>query len=298
MVLAGLLLLVNLFQFILLPVLLLPLSPWWLLALIPCAALTNTMWFTAHESFHFNLHPDKKWNERLGRLLCVGLLVPFSVVRFGHLQHHRFNGALVDRPDLYDPAATSTIRAWVGYYAQLVGGFYLMEVASFLVFLLPPERIRRFVSKAMGGGDEGSREIAKLAAKTFSKPDTVRSTRREGAVVFALLVVSLPLYGGYWWALALALAARAFLISFANNLPHYAAPTGDTGQAYNVALPRPVNACLLNFYCHHVHHAEPRLPWTSLPVEMRRRGEDWTMPYLKAGLAQFKGPRPVSAASA
>ncbi len=292
---AAVLLGLNALLFLVAPALLLPLSQWWLLLLLPCVLATNSMWFLAHESFHANLHPDQAVNERLGRLLAVCLGVPFHVVRFGHLQHHRFNGALVDRPDLYDPEKTWPPFAWIGYYLQLVGGFYLQEAASFLVFLLPTRHIPKAVDLGLSAHDEASARIKELARTTFAKPEMARAVRRDALAAVLLHGLAFWLYGPWWPAFAAALAGRAFLVSFANNLPHYGTPNTDVGYALNVRLPRWVNGLFLNFYCHRVHHANPRIPWVGLPEGMRRMGFAFEADYLRQGLAQFRGPFPVAA---
>lgn len=293
---ATVLLGLNALLFLVIPGQLLPRSAWWLLLLAPCVLATNSMWFLAHESFHANLHPNGKINEHLGRLLAICLGVPFHVVRFGHLQHHRFNGALVDRPDLYDPKKTWPPFAWLGYYLQLLGGFYLQEAASFLIFLLPSRYIPRAVELGLAAHDEPSARIKELALTTFAKPQIVRAVRRDALAAALLHGLALWLYGPWWPAFVAALAGRALLVSFANNLPHYATPNTDKAYALNVRLPRFINALLLNFYCHRVHHADPRIPWTGLPEGMRRMDMDFETGYLRQGLAQFRGPIAVSPA--
>ncbi|EPR43588.1 fatty acid desaturase [Desulfovibrio sp. X2] len=295
---AGLLLGLSALFFLVLPGLLLPRSAWWLLLLVPVVLASNTFWFAAHESFHFNLHPNRTANELLGRALAVCLGVPFHVVRFGHLQHHRFNGALVDRPDIYDPADTWPPLAWIGYYAQLVGGFYLLEAASFLVFLLPARHIPKVVDMGLSERDEGSAQIKKLARQTFAKPEVVRAVRIDGALALALHGSALWLYGPWWPAFVAALAGRAFLVSLANNLPHYGTGNTDVKSALNVRLPRLCDAALLHFYCHRVHHADPRIPWTGLPAGMAERGLTFQTGWWRAALVQFRGPITLAAAQA
>lgn len=292
---ATILLGLNALMFVIVPLVLVPSSAWWLLVLLPCALATNSMWFLAHEAFHANLMPGKRLNEILGRALCVCLFVPFVVVRFGHLQHHRFNGALVDRPDLYDANRTWPPLAWIGYYFQLMGGFYLQEALSFLVFLLPARLIPKAVRAGLSAHDEGSARIRDLAATTFAKPEIMRAARVDFVLALALHGLALWLYGPWWWAFALAVALRAFLVSFANNLPHYGTGTADVKYALNLRLPRVVNFLLLNFYCHRVHHHDPRIPWTRLPRVMREQGMEFDVGYMQAARAQFKGPIALNA---
>ena len=223
--------------------------------------------------------------------------LPFRALRgraLRHLQHHRFNGALLDRPDLYDPNHSWPPLAWVGYYAQLVGGFYLQEVLSFFVFLLPTRLIPKAVCAGISAHDKGSARIRDLAAGIFAKPEIVRAARVDFVLALTLHGLALWFYGPWWWAFVLALALRAFMVSFANNLPHYGTGTADVKYALNLRLPRLVHFLFLNFYHHRAHHHDPRIPWTRLPRAMREQGMEFDMDYMKAGRAQFRGPIAVS----
>ena len=284
--------LVHLFQLAVLPLFLLPLSPWWLLALIPCALTTNPQWFLIHEAIHHGLSRDKELNDGFGRALCVTLTVPFEVVRFGHLMHHRFNGALVDRPDLFDPSRTSRVKAWVGYYVQLLGGFFLLEAASYAVFLLGPGAVGRVIDSRLDADDPAEAEMARLAQANLARPETVRTLRNDALTSYGLVALAFVLYGlqGFWWVPLCILLARGLLISTANNLPHYDQPTGDIKHGLNTRLPRWAEPLLLNFNHHRTHHHKPTVPWTQLPKATAERGDHMDIGYLRALLAQLKGP--------
>ena len=61
-----------------------------LATLIPVVLTTPIHWGLIHEGIHGLLLRDRRANERLARLLAIGLAMPFDAVRFGHLMHHRF----------------------------------------------------------------------------------------------------------------------------------------------------------------------------------------------------------------
>jgi hypothetical protein len=44
--------------------------------------------------------------------------------------HHRYNRNPVDRPDAYDPAATSRATARLGFLVNLVIGLYLARISQ------------------------------------------------------------------------------------------------------------------------------------------------------------------------
>jgi len=114
--------LVNVYQFLLLPLLFLPAASVWLITLLPCIVLSNPLWYLTHEAFHGNLHAEPAVNDKAGRLLSVLFGAPYRVIRFGHLMHHRFNGAPIDRPDLFDPEKTSIQAARLRYLWELCIG--------------------------------------------------------------------------------------------------------------------------------------------------------------------------------
>jgi len=57
----------GLFEYVLLPRLLMPLSIWWALLLIPCALSTTTNWSLIHEAIHSLLSPNPRSNDLAGR---------------------------------------------------------------------------------------------------------------------------------------------------------------------------------------------------------------------------------------
>lgn len=289
---------VSLYQFIVLPVLLLPAHPLWLFSLIPCCLLSNSLWYLMHEAFHRNLHPDARANEAAGRLLAILFGAPYRVVKFGHLMHHRFNGSLVERPDLYDPARLSAAAAARRYYWGLCLGLYVKELLSGVLFCLLPQRFLAVVLSWLIAGDEtAARELREAAGAQLAKRETRRAIRVDGLATCVLLAVSVACYGAFWYVVPLILLLRGFLISFANNVPHYGTSTTDVNHALNVRLSRVTSAFYLHFNYHRVHHQDPRLPWTALPEAFERSGETFDVDLASAALRQFGGPRPLGAAS-
>ena len=284
--------LVNLHQFVLLPAVLLPMSRLWLITLLPCALLSNSLWYLMHEAFHRNLHPDLRVNEAAGRTLSVLFGAPYHVVRFGHLMHHRFNGAPVDRPDLYDARTTTRAASALRYYWGLFAGLYLSELLTCLLFLLPKALLGRLIGRLAASGDAASREITAFARKQLLNDTVLRSIRIDGLAACAVIAATVVLYGPAWPAILFILLARAFFISFANNLPHYGTSPDDVRYGLNIRLPRPLASLLLNFNYHRVHHHDPLLPWTALPPAFRSSGDSFDAPLFDAAIAQFRGPIP------
>ena len=292
--LTALAVLVNLNQFILLPVFLLPAHPLWLWSLLPCCLLSNSLWYLMHEAFHQNLHPNTRINEVAGHLLAIFFGAPYYVVKFGHLMHHRFNGALVDRPDLYDPARTRAGAAALRYYGGLCLGLYLEELLSSLLCLLPQHYRARLLHRLIRGDEASARELRAAADAQLARCATLRGIRLDGLAIGVLLAVSIACYGTFWHVVPLMLLLRGFLISFANNIPHYGTGNDDVYHALNVRLSHVLSFFYLHFNYHRVHHHNPRLPWTALPEAFHRSGETFDAGLVSAALRQLKGPKPYA----
>ena len=69
---------VNIYQFFILPLYLLPASPWWALTLMPVAALSNSFWSLIHDAIHDMFHPACRINMAAARILSVFLVLLFA----------------------------------------------------------------------------------------------------------------------------------------------------------------------------------------------------------------------------
>jgi fatty acid desaturase len=285
--LAAVHLLANVLQFFILPLLLLPMSLWWALLLLPLAALNNPFWSLVHEAIHDMFHPSRRLNRVVGRVLSLFFGAPFLVLRLSHLLHHKLNRALIEATEVYAPQSRSRARAALGYFAHIFGGLYLLELASPLMFFLPRAVLHRMEEKYFKGAD-----VPGNLMRGLMRDAAVREMRSDGIAIIALFAASAWCYGVHWPLLAAALAARAFFISFLDNVYHYATPIGDTFYARNLSLPRPFSAGLLHFNFHGIHHRNPAIPWTGLPAAFRQQHLVFDGAYLTAALGQLDGPIP------
>ncbi len=283
--------------FLALPLLLLPRNPLWALLLLPVVLHAQPLWYLAHEAFHRNLHPRAGTNDFLGRLLCVLFGAAFGPLRFGHLMHHRFNGALFDRPDLYDPRRVGRLPATVRYYFNLCGGFYVLEVLSGAATLLPGRLQRRLIDRRSRNADPEEQEVLEALAEILSRPAARRAWRIEAAAVLSFWGLAFFAYRSEPALLLCFLAGKAFLVSTANNLPHYGTDPRQRHYALNLSLPRPVDSLFLHFHCHRVHHQRPLLPWHRLALAHREAGEGYEFSWMRAFRRQFRGPIPYDAAA-
>lgn len=279
----------NLFQLIVLPLVLLPRSGWWALTLLPIAALSNSFWSLTHEATHDNLHPVSSINRMAGRVLSVFFGSPFCVLRLSHLLHHKLNRSPVEGTELYDPHRSSRLRASVGYYFQILGGLYLLEVISPLPSLLP-RRLLRFLEQRFFTRDT----LSALLVRSLIKDEALRELRIDGFAILVLFGTGAYFYGRHWELLVIALMIRAFLISFLDNVYHYRTPVDDLFYANNLWLPQSLSKMLLYFNLHGIHHKNPAIPWIKLPEVFRKEAGQFGGHYFAAALLQLGGPVPVS----
>lgn len=308
--LVALLALTQLLQFILLPAVLLPRDAAWGALLLPLAPLSLTLWALIHECVHGSLGASARTTQRIGRGLSVLFGAPYRVLRLGHLLHHKHNRQPGEATEVYDDrhggACSRGLRGWLHaaprYYAQVLGGLYLLEAAAGWLAWLPRRVLRRWAQRAAApyasdtatAGPPDAPEMPQAATArspawattplqapstprarlldSLTMPEALRELRLDGAVIAALWAASAGLYGRHAWMLAAALAARALLVSLHDNVYHYgtalAPAPGSASQApasRTLRLPRWMSATLLHFNYHDTHHRHPRLGWRELP---------------------------------
>lgn len=274
----------NLFQFLLLPIVLLPLSPWWGLALIPIAFLNNPFWSLIHEAIHDLLHPSQRMNALVGRALSIVFGAPFRVLRLSHLLHHKLNRTPLEATELYDPKRTSRLRASLGYYFYILGGLYLLEALSPLLFFLPRRILSRMQQSYFSGESLGG-----LWFRSLANREAIREIRIDGVLILALLTVSFVYYGENRLFFFGSLMARAFLVSFLDNVYHYKTPINHVFYARNLWLPSFASKAFLYFNLHGVHHQNPAIPWNRLPEAFNGRSEGFAANFFTAAFQQLYG---------
>jgi fatty acid desaturase len=278
-----------------LPCVLLPHDAAWAWLLVPLVLVTIPHWALIHEAVHGHLMPGRVANDRLGRILAILFGAPFDVLRVGHLSHHALNARAVERPELYDPSARSRLLAILGYFPRLLGGLYLVELASSALAWLPRRGLRPIVRRLFYEGEVEAGATPDRAERQLLSPHSLARIRVDGAAVLILLALALLLWGEAWPWLVGALLGRAFLVSFLDNAPHYLGELGDPRQGHDMLLPRPLAGLVLHANLHGTHHRHPDLPWTELPrrfaLDRARPAGSWfVVPW-----RQLRGPVPVTA---
>lgn len=259
--------------------------------LLPVVLLTPMHWGLIHESIHGALRPKAKANETAGRGLSLQMMLPYDVMRFGHLLHHRFTRQPFDRPDVL-PADKRGVQigAWFGYFFRLCGGMWLMEIFAPLIAWVPVRFMPMLAVKAMGNAPED--DDVRRRVVTFASDDgRRRRIRRDFLYMLVALALAVWAYGPWWPVLLGGLAARGMWLSIADNLPHHGVGMNEPARARNFRAPAIGRALLLNQNLHRVHHMHPTAPWHILPAiaEIQPTAGP-QIPYLQAALRQFGGP--------
>jgi fatty acid desaturase len=283
--LAALYIVLNVYQFLLLPWLLLPSSLAWAWTLLPLALLTNPYWSLIHEAIHDLFHPSRSVNAFFGRFLSILFGAPFRILRMSHLVHHKLNRRPMEGTEYYDRATSTKTRAAPGYFFQILMGLYLVEVLSPGYFLLP-RRLLAWAQKRFTRPDG----VSGLLMQNWLGVAALREIRFDGLLTVSWLTLSFVCYGARWPLLAAVLLARAFLISFLDNVYHYATPVDDVFYARNLRLPAAGAKLLLNFNLHGVHHINPAIPWIDLPEAFDVEGGKYQDEYFAAAVSQLRGP--------
>jgi len=276
---------VNLFQFVILPLWLLPINLGWGFTLLPLAFLSNPFWSLIHEAIHDLLHPNRRTNATLGRLLSVMFGSPFRILRSSHLLHHKLNRAPFEGTEFYERGKKSLAVAALGYYFQILGGLYLVEGLTAALFFLPQRLIKGFKDRWAS-----PESIAGILLQNWTQSEALKEIRVDGALVTLWLGLSLFCYENYWPLLLLALAARGFLISFLDNVYHYRTPVNDFFYASNLWLPNILAKPLLHFNLHGIHHRNPAIPWKRLPLAFQEQAQIYQESYFTAAMRQLAGP--------
>jgi fatty acid desaturase len=275
----------NIFQFMVLPLWLLPANGLWGWLLLPLALMSNPFWSLIHEAIHDLFNANRSVNGLVGRLLAILFGAPFRVLRLSHLLHHKLNRMPVEGTEYYDRGTGSKAAAAPGYFFHILLGLYLVEVVSSAYFLLPRSWLEKFRRRFLA---EGS--VSSVLMQNWLGAESLREIRCDGMLAMSWLSLAFYLYGRYWPMLLAALLARGFLISFLDNVYHYETPVSDVFFAKNFRLPAALAKPLLNFNLHGMHHINPAISWINLPQAFELQGGKYHGGYLSAALRQLRGP--------
>lgn len=256
-----------------------------LLLLALTGLLSNPHWVLIHEAIHGVLFKKKTSNDIAGRVLSIVFGSPFRVLQGGHLLHHGYNRTKEEITDYYNPREIPKWQAVAKYYFWILGGLYIAELLSNFLLLLPKALIEKLRSRY--------KETSPIRYNFFS----FLVLRWEEAKIDAFLIlllfgVSFFLYGENWYALAVFLLLRGFVISIMDNVFHYGTEPNRVLFGYNLKTNRILEVYLLHANYHGFHHLKPKIPWYEIKDEWKRAGGEFHGNLFPQLVRQLRGPIP------
>jgi fatty acid desaturase len=254
----------------------------------------DRIYVVGHEATHKKLFPKNPlFNDIIGSVILLPLLVPVRIYRKIHYFHHGFNRKDHDTSalDVYvSEKPLSPIRkVWykfLWYAGVFAGGYFFHSLVSIIIFLFIPTKVAVKISPAF---------------KNWSVKDRVVSWLQFLAGV--AFHAAFWLIGGFdvWlYSLGFPILAFAWIWSMLVYIFHYDTTIGDHVRYNTRSLKRHwfFSWLLLNFNEHASHHMYPHIPWYELPEKSQPLPEPYAanqnvQTIYQAIWQQLKGPKIV-----
>lgn len=248
--------------------------------------LTNIHWHLVHEAVHRILFPSSRLNEKMGQLLSVLFFTGFTIIRFGHLVHHKTN-RYEDLTEVYDTGAAPNLA----YYGEILGGFFI--VAEFIApcLCLLPRTILLNIAEKIQSNHPEKEVMLQSFIRLISQKQKFHRARLETLMQILLFGLTLFIFQHHLILFLFYFLFRATLVSYYNNMPHYENSVRlDINAAENSYLPPLLSRTFLNFNYHRIHHEYPLLPWIDLPQKFNELEYTYDNHFLEHFFSQLKGP--------
>lgn len=265
------------------------------LVLLAQALLLQRIYILAHEAAHKKLIPHSLgWNDALGQVVLLPILVPLQIYRKIHVFHHGFN-----RKDHQTSALDVFVSPWpvtplirwgcylLWFLGVFAGGWFLHSLASIIIFLCLPTPQAQKISPAF---------------KNWQSRDRLMAWSQFLAGLAFHAAVALGWGWSAWlFTLGWPLLAFAWVWSLLVYIFHYHTTIGAQVR-FNVRAIRGnrfYSWLLLNFNEHATHHMYPNLPWYELKLKRQELPQPFAERNQNAGsiwaaiLQQLKGPSVV-----
>ncbi len=252
----------------------------------------HTLFALLHEAVHGVLHPDRRVNEALGRVLAAMFPTGLGLQRAFHLGHHRRNRTPAEQFDYLRPGDRPLLKR-AQWYAILTGLYWAFVPLGALAYLVSP---RLFRARGLRGTGALARQTS--AEAMFAGLDGAPSGRLRLEILFSLalqaaLAAALGLSLGGWLLCYAAFAVNWSSLQYAD---HAFSRLDVREGAWDLRVNPLVRLVLLNYTCHRAHHKHPEVPWIHLPRHVDERAV--RPAYLATWLAMWAGPRPLPAGEA
>ncbi|GGL71535.1 fatty acid desaturase [Wenxinia marina] len=251
----------------------LSIGPWLAVLLsLANAAFVVRLFMIQHDCGHGAFFGERRWNDRIGRVLGVLTLTPYDAWRRTHAVHHASTGNL-DRRGTGD-VPTLTVAEYRALSPVRRGAYRLVRHPAFLFGVAPFYSFFLQNRLPVGLMRSGWRPWASALGTDLA---------------LLLLLGALYLLGGlpvllFVWLPAMLLAASAGMWLF--YVQHQFEDTSWDGEAdwsvqeaalhgsSHYVLPPVLNWITGNIGLHHVHHLASRIPFYRLPEALEASGLD------------------------
>lgn len=243
---------------------------------------TVLSWLLIHEGIHYKLLANRAANTLVGRFLAITFGCPFHILKIGHMAHHRYNRGTLDTTELV-PADTKHFALWwLAYYARILGGLYVSEVISPLVFFFW-KRFKQLVEVI-------TKNRPLMALLDLFTRRMVQAIQLDAVLCVAFIALQVWINRSDLTPFIILFFWRGFIVSFYDNAYHYGTDPHDLRAANNLSMPRPVQIVMLNHNLHRVHHRYPTASWAKLRALGDRDQEKYDATLAGTIWQQLKGP--------
>jgi fatty acid desaturase len=240
-----------------------------LVGIVGIGILQNNISSLAHHAIHNNIHPERRLNDGLTRLLLAAPLAQlFSVLRAEHLHHHAHLGA-TDDAERYYYDLTRHGRREKGHLVRWVGGLFIGWVALGVA--------RRTLTGSREGGEPPATRALSERGKRERILDLLAIPPMQIAVALAMWLVH-----GQWWAYLALWAIPAVTVGGGLTALRATLDHADAGQPPDLDLSYVSNplerfvVAPFNFNYHFEHHRFMTVPYyhvAKLRPLLQARGE-------------------------
>lgn len=253
----------------------------WMLLLLAFVfgVVMNSVYSIIHEAEHAMLFSNRVCNDLAGSFMALFFPAPFHLIRQGHLGHHLRNRSDDEAFDFYFEG-DHKIWKFLVFYGILTGLYYLMVVASNIVFLFFPfHKEKKYLHV-----DQASTAFLKSLNPKYREIIRLESLAAILLHMGIVWLCGIPVL----WYLAM-YAGFGLMWSSLQYVHHYGTERHVTRGARNLWIWKPLDLLWLNHNWHLEHHEQPSKPWVYLAPDLQeqRRNPGFL---LTAYLRMWRGP--------
>jgi fatty acid desaturase len=246
----------------------------------------NTLFSLLHESVHRCYSKNVIINEVAGNFAAFFFPTALIFQRICHLGHHLRNRTDHEMFDMYYPTDNKLIK-FTQFYCILTGFYWISIPFGCFMYMTIPSSYNFFVWL----NEKNKSTDAAMMIPFLNHPLKSR-IRLEmfGTLIFQILIFKLlNLNLASWFLCYWIFGMNWGGLQYAD---HAWTERDIRNGAWNLKVPKMIQAIYLNYHLHKVHHQNPQLPWNLLPKY--ENPNDIKPSYFKIWLEMWKGPRPVN----